>query len=193
MKRQVEKSNLWLQNLTGVHTSPNQFPHSSQCVFVSAPITHLAIQTWSLTLDGDDPDLNHPQPEPSLTWLAYQGSGRDRTYHVVWPPPPYDHWRDTHQTVCVCVLCVPFPLSLFEVQRNQQCSPPSTKQCEATAPSCLHFRGRGHVKTAHGSALPKSRLQVEHSHGSSGATETALILHTPLLCFGAEETGRSIL
>lgn len=61
--------------------------------------------------------------------------------------------------------------------------PPSTKQCEATAPSCLHFRERGHVTTAHGSALPKSRLQVEHSHRSSGVTEW-LILHASLLCLG---------
>ncbi|KAA8584567.1 hypothetical protein FQN60_008352, partial [Etheostoma spectabile] len=31
----------------------------------------------ALTLDGDDPDLHHPQllqsPEPLLTWLPYQG------------------------------------------------------------------------------------------------------------------------
>ncbi|KAG7224068.1 hypothetical protein INR49_015326 [Caranx melampygus] len=64
--------------------------------------------------------------------------------------------------------------------------PPSTKQCEATAPSCLHFRGRGHVKTAHGSALPKSRLQVEHSHGSSGVTEW---LQPSALFSEAQQTG----
>jgi len=84
--------------------------------------------------------------------------------HSIWPPP----WQTPDS---LCVLDVPFPsLPLFEVQPHQQCSPGSTLQCEATAPSCLHFRGRGHVKTAHGSALPKSRLQVEHSHGSSGVT-----------------------
>lgn len=129
-------------------------------------------------------DLYHPQlsqsPEPLLTWLAYRGSARDRTYHVV--HPLYDHWlkaamTDNRQTaryprsVCsVCVCCVSLSLSLQSSEKSAVL-PQSTKQCEATAPSCLHFRGTGHVKTAHGSALSNSCLQVEHSHRSSGVTE----------------------
>lgn len=74
----------------------------------------------ALTLAGDDSDLYHPQlsqnPEPLLTWLAYQGSDRHRTYHVV-HTPPYDHsleadMTDNRQTarfpksVCVLHVCL---------------------------------------------------------------------------------------
>lgn len=144
----------------------------------------------TLTLDGLDPDLYHPQllqspAEPSLTWLAYQGVRQSQDLPRCPPPRPPSRplakgCHDRHQadsrvseeSVCVCVRTSLLSLfaPLFKFRKISSVTP-STKRREATAPSCLHFRGRGHVKTAHGSALAESRLQEEHFHGSSGVTE----------------------